>query len=218
MSWNTCRQFCIRTAFSGLFASGALLSPAHGEVEVSVTLTGPIEEIIPILHLINDLGAGKRATGEPLELQVHSSFPEQAAPAPAAAPDPAPAAPMAAAPTAEPAPATPPPAPLAVLSFAVEPAQAAPGASVTASAAIHDAEGKVDTVAVRVAGVEGVSFELFDNASGGDATAGDGTWTGSFILPAAMAAGGGELVLTAFDAYGDPVDISAKAALTVTGN
>lgn len=216
MNWNTCRRFCIRAAFSGLFAAGPLSQPAQGEVEVSVTLTGPIEEIIPILHLINDLGAGKRAAGEPLELQVHSSFAEESAPAPDPVADPAPGAPMAAPAPTEPT--APPPAPLSVVSFSVEPAQVAPGTAITASATIHDAEGAVDTVAVRVAGIEGVSFELFDNASGGDVTAGDGTWTGAFIVPAELAGGAGELMLTAFDAYGDPVELSAQATLTVTGN
>ena len=70
----------LRLGFACLFLTAvAMVTPrAEAEVEVSVTLTGPVGEILPILELLKDLGIGEQE-GESLGMSVrmHSEIGDQ---------------------------------------------------------------------------------------------------------------------------------------------
>jgi len=204
---------------------------AHGEVEVTVTLKGPMEEILPILDLIQDIGAGSSATGEDaFRLNVDSEFtgPDET-PGDGALPvseggasevkplteTPAPPKPSMEASEGDPSVSVKPqpdpsgdkdelPTPN-VSGFSVEPTSAQPGEAVLATVELRDPDDVVDTMAFAVDGLEDQSFDLFDNGSHGDAKAGDGVWSARLPLPGSLAPGAYTLDLAAYDRYGDPI-------------
>ncbi|MBM3289503.1 MAG: hypothetical protein FJY92_05060 [Candidatus Hydrogenedentes bacterium] len=188
-----------------LFALCSAAAPA--EVTVSITITGPVAELVPVLQKLQELGLGGASPAEdPLKLNVHSVItPAEAAAAPAA-------------PSAPPAPTQP-----AIESVTVEPAAAKVGDSVLITAKVADPARAVDTVA---ASVGSVKVDLFDNGTQGDVTAGDGIWSRKTALPATLAAGETAIAINAYDANGEtvkvpgadgqPAPVTAQANLTVT--
>lgn len=174
--------------------------PAGADVQVSVTLSGPIDEILPILNQLKEMGVGTAAQGQdPLQLRVHSVFE-------GSAPSPAQQAPSQTAPT-EAAPAPTAVAPEGFTDFSVSPNKVAPGKNVLLTVRVNDPQHAVDTVAATVGAMNGVSFDLYDNGSNGDKTAGDGVWSYQLQVPAGLTAKDYEINVAAFDAYGAPVMI-----------
>lgn len=181
-------------------------APVPAEVTVSITISGTIDEIIPVLEQLRGLGVGTAgATDDPLKLQVHSVMSseeeeEVKTSAEGIAPKPLPT----------------------ILQATVEPGIAKPGDRVVVKAAIGDPERVVDTVAGTVASTR---VDLFDNGTGGDATAGDGVWSGTLTLPGNVETGANTITITAYNANGEQITLpdadgnltplTAEAALTV---
>ncbi len=150
---------------------------AHAEVKVTVSISGSIDEVLPILRHLQDLGIG--ATGEQaMKLQVHSS--------------------MSAGETT--------PATLGFHAAAVEPVAAKVGDAVLITAKVGDPDHLVDTVAATVGGL---TVDLYDNGTNGDAVALDGTWSRKVQLPAGLPAGEAKIAITAYDVSGDTIQVPA---------
>lgn len=182
---------CLAVVMLGL---GAL-----GEVRVSVTLTGPLDEMLPLLEHLREMGVGAE---EGLRLEIQSvATPESAAAEPAPA--------EAAAPAAPPAPAEP-----SLAGFAAEPAVARAGEKVRMSILVLNGVGVVDTVSATIGGTE-IQFELNDNGENGDSVAGDGQWSGELVLDAQLPAGRLGLNIVAFNANGQPVKVKDAAGQMV---
>jgi len=187
-------------------ALGVGMPTAKADVNVSVTLTGPIEEILPILQLLQDLGVGSEAYSEdPLRLRVQSDYegaaePQQ--PVGEAQPDPAPEEPPAE-PEAPEEPAAP------AIGFGevnVTPHPLTAGETGLIEARLADPENQVDTVSVTA---DGQSFDLYDNGTQGDKTAADGIWSFEAPVPPDAAPGEYTLTITAHDDFGDVVQMDA---------
>lgn len=182
-----------------LIALCGAVAPARAEVTVSITISGTVEELVPILQKLQELGlGGATAAGDPLKLNVHSVMTgDETAPA-----------------------ATAPPA---IESAAVEPASAKAGEAVLVTAKIVDAGHAIDTVAATIGETK---VDLFDNGMEGDATAGDGIWSRKVTLSPALAAGEVAVAVNAYNANGEPVlitgadgqsaPLTAQAKVTVT--
>jgi hypothetical protein len=160
--------------------AGTCAGMAHAEIAVTVSITGTLDEVLPILRHLQDLGIGA-AGEEAMKLQVHSVMSG-----------------------AEVAPAV--PAPLGFQAAAVEPVSAKAGDSVLITAKVGDPDHVVDTVAATVGGE---TCDLYDNGTNGDATALDGTWSRSVALPAGLPSGDAVIALTAYDVSGDAIQIAA---------
>jgi hypothetical protein len=175
---------------------------AFAELSVSVTITGPIEEILPVLQHLKDLGIGTGSAPKDQAVKVEITS---------------------VASTGAPAPPPEPPKP-GLLNAKVEPAAAKPGDTVLIAVQVKDPEHVVDTVAAMIEGMDG-SAELYDNGSHGDATAGDGVWSGSVALKPPIAPGEHVIHVSAFNAAGSlattktgdqaPVPLTAQTKITV---
>lgn len=177
-------------------------APARGEVTVSITISGPVEELVPILKKLQELGlGGATASTDPLKLNVHSVITGVEQPVPAAQP--------------------------AIEKAAVEPATAKAGDTVLITAKVNDPGHVVDTVAATSVG--DLKLDLFDNGAEGDVTAGDGVWSRKITLPPdAKELPTGEMAVTvhAYNANGEavqvagtdgqPAPLTAQATLTIT--
>lgn len=154
--------------------------PARAEVTVSITISGPVEELVPILQKLQELGlGGATATADPLKLNVHSVMTEEEK---AAAESPQPA----------------------IKSVTVEPASAKAGGSVLIAASVADPNRAIDTVAATIGDTK---VDLFDNGTEGDVTAGDGVWSRMTALPAGLAPGEVEVSAHAYNANGEAVQV-----------
>ncbi|MBI2421427.1 MAG: hypothetical protein HYV27_01265 [Candidatus Hydrogenedentes bacterium] len=196
----------------GLAVAVACVESPLAEPQVSLTVSGSVEEIRAILAFIESLDQGSIEidADDPLKVRVHSvgslesGDGEASAPAEAAPPPPSP--------------------PLAIAEPVLNPATAAAGVEVTVQAAVIDRDRAVDTLAATIAGTT-FTVDLYDNGAGGDAVAGDGLWGAKFVVPADVPAGEHVLAVTAYAASGmplrvageagNPTTLSAKAALTV---
>ncbi|MBI2433160.1 MAG: hypothetical protein HYV26_09840 [Candidatus Hydrogenedentes bacterium] len=172
---------------------------ARAEITVSVTINGEIDEMLPLLEYLKQMGAGPGGTAEdPLKLHVHSIHGEGATPeepvaeAPPAAPEPAPA------PT------------LGLVNAAVEPAPVTAGLSALIRVQVEDAAAAVDTITATVENTL-IAVDLFDNGTNGDVTAGDNVWSANVLVPAELPAGGYTISFAAYDADGNTVTIPGPA-------
>jgi hypothetical protein len=163
------------------------------EVEVSVTLTGDVDELIVVLKTLQQMGVGVEAkTEDPLDelrLQMHSFLEPEEVAEETSAPEAEPEAP------AEPV--------LGFTEVKLEPAKAAPGQLVLVTATVSDPGKVVDTVALSLG--DSQEFDLFDNGQGGDETALDGVWSRKMEVPYNKAAGDFIVTVTAYDVNGDPI-------------
>jgi len=157
-------------------ASGFAVS-AHAEVTVSITLSGPIEELLPILEQLRTMGVGTGNTGPTLEIHSMASASGQHPDKP----------------------------PLALLNPAVEPAEAQRGTEVLVTVQCVDPDRIVDTIAVQIG--ELAPMDLFDNGTHGDAVGGDGLWSAKVMLDPQLPSGAVALRILAFDANGAPVTV-----------
>lgn len=213
------RGMLIVALMAGMSIGGAWASGADPEVTVSIS--GSLHEMLPVLELLRNMGFGFASPEEaeqPLRLEVHSVVRDSdllkdvvGAGAPAAAAQEQEAA------AAEPVPAD----KLGLYQGQVEPATAAPGAGVTISVLAVDPNRAIDTMGAQIVGVENAHADLYDDGTHGDGAAKDGVWTCSVSLPAEMLTGEHHVEVTAYDAYGDPVNgengepLRARIPLTI---
>ena len=146
---------------------------------MSVTISGPIDEILPLLEQLKDMGVGAPSTDESLRVELRS---------------------VAKAPEA----AEPPKPPLALEALQADPPSVRVGEPVRLSVRVSDPAGVVDTVAATISGVAG-SVDLYDNGTHGDATVNDGVWSASVVTDAPLAPGEHTVAVSAFNAFGTVV-------------
>lgn len=200
-----------------LAAMATVAAPARAELELSLEISGSVDEVLAALQHLQAAGFGQpSATGtEGLKLEVHSTATSGDAAAPEAAPP------------AEAAPPTPEP-PLAMRNIQMAPTAVAAGEVLRVSVDVRDEAKLIDTVAANLHTAEKeFTFDLFDNGSHGDIAAGDGVWSVNVAVPGAATPGDYTLTLYAYDAAGTrltlpndageavPVPVSVEAALTV---
>ena len=226
-------------SLAAVMAIGLLLAaPVSAEVNVSLTITGSMDEIMAIVQTLKNMGYGGGIdANDPLKLRVQSTHnvqPESIAQTPAAPAAPAadPAVPTPAqtsvpAPAQAPAPApAPEPKPVIALNnAAVKPASLSPGQPVLIMVEVIDLQNAIDTLAASLINTK-VSVDLHDNGTNGDAVAGDGVWSASLTLPADLPAGPHDIGITAYDGNGTVIQtltkdqrvvpLNAKTQVTVT--
>jgi hypothetical protein len=183
-----------RFAVAVVLAVFFFAAQAFGEMSVSVTISGPIEEIVALLQHLKNLGIGQASapsTG-PYKVTITSVATASKEPEKPAAPQP-------------PQPPPPPPKPALALSDAkAEPAAAKVGTNILVTVKVSDPDHLVDTISATVDGMPG-STELYDNGTHGDAAAGDGTWSGTITLAPPIAPGEHAVNIAAFNTAGNPV-------------
>ncbi len=182
MKNSPCR-LALTVAFAALF----LTAHAFGEMSVSVTINGPIEDIVALLQHLKDLGIGSASAPSegPYKVTITSV----------------------ATTTTEPEPVAPPPPPkptLELLDAKADPAAVKPGGNVLLTVKVSDPDHVVDTVAATVDGTPG-STELYDNGTQGDAAAGDGIWSATLTVAPQTAPGEHAVNVAAFNTGGNPV-------------
>jgi hypothetical protein len=193
MAYIRCGR-CVAALVAACAAVFAL--PARAELEVSLVITGNMDEIRAVFDQLQASGIGEAGNaGEGLKLEVHSAAGTPMTEAPA---------------EAEAAPA--PEAPLTLTHMSVEPPTVLAGAVLRVSVKVQDKENRVDTIGANLhsAGKE-FTFDLFDNGSHGDDTAGDGTWTVNVAVPGAATPGEYILTLYAYDATGERIALPNAA-------
>jgi len=200
----------------GVFAAPA----ARAEIVISLEIQGTVGEIMQVLRTLKDAGLG----GDPgspddgMKMEVHSSATRDDIAPEAPAPSADPSAPVAIEPVEPGAPG--------FSALNANPSEVAVGEVLHVRVRLADPAGVVDTVeATLTNGVVSFAFDLFDNASHGDATAGDGMWSVDALLPGGADTGAYTLTLLAYDSVGAPVTapgedgaltpITASAGLTV---
>jgi hypothetical protein len=174
---------------AGILCLVAPLQAVRAELMVSVTITGEIDEILPILEHLRQRGAGPGGAaqyGESMRLEVHSMHAGgEASMAQAEAPP-------------QQAPA------VGITNVVVEPPSINPGMPVTIRVQVNDPARVIDTLTARFAGAQ-VEVDLFDNGTGGDLTPDDGIWSASVLAPQNLGSGVHTLLFSAYDANGQPV-------------
>lgn len=178
---------------------------AMAELSVSVTITGDIEEIMPLLQHLNQMGAGVAPQGEdPLKLRMLSVHGDGAT-AEAPAVDPA---------AVEPVPAdtrAPQPVGPQLVSGAVAPAEVSPGLTVLLTVHVQDKQRAVDTVTATFAGAN-FAVDLYDNGTNGDTAAADGTWSANVLVPDDLAGGEYQVEFAAYGTNGKALDTARTVA------
>lgn len=192
--------FAIRSLlalFMGIFLA---IGGAQAQIEASLTLKGSVEDMIPILELLKDLGIGSGPEGGGgLELELHSTFPSS---------EESEAGEEMSGETTDTEEVTPEPAPESTdpvfSTFVVAPGKGAVGQEVMVTATLHDPKGMVDTVALTIGELEGTTADLYDNGSNGDETAADGVWSLRAPVPE-VEPGVYTLNLAGYDLFGQAV-------------
>ena len=208
-----------RTLRLSMFVAAAMLvlaAPARAEVTVSVTINGSLDEIIPILELLRDMGIGQETLGEPgdpLRLDIHSVSTVGVAPeSPFEEVSPAP---VHLEPAGVPEPAT----ALTAIQFAPSPAEA--GQDVLVTVNVLDPEKRVDTLVAEMPTVVAEDFDLYDNGTHGDVTPNDSLWSATLAVPKDLRPGEYGATIQAYDPHGNPVQTAAEGAespLSIQGN
>jgi len=153
---------------------------SYGELSVSVTISGPIEEILPLLEHLRKMDVGTSSADESLRVELRSV-----------------AKPAEVAPPAPPKPA------LALEEPQADPPSFRAGEPVTLSVGVSDPGGVVDTVSAVIDGVD-ASVDLYDDGTHGDAAAGDGVWSAWSVF-APIDPGEHGVAVSAFNTYGTVV-------------
>ena len=206
----------------GLISLGWITGVAHAELSVSVTISGPPDELLPLLQHIKDMGIGHGGGESGIKLEMNSvSAPASPAPATASGPE-TPALPQ---PTTPPAPPAPPKPVLGFTEAQSVPATAKPGNTILISVRVGDPDHQIDTIAATVVGTPGV-VDLYDNGTHGDATTADGIWSASIPLNSQVKPGDYLITITAYNRNGlavmvpgpdkQEIPLSAQAKITVT--
>lgn len=197
-----CLSVCVFAAFG--------IPAASAQVTVSVTLSGSVEEMLPILQHLRDMGFGDAADiqvsggDDAIRMSVHSVMTGEGEDGASEAPEPAPL-----------------PEGLTLYDAQFEPVSAEPGQTVLLTVAVNDPEKRVDTVAATFRDLEDATLDLFDNGTQGDRTVGDGFWSRRVPVFPKMQAGQHVLEIMAYDVNGqlitndDGSPIQTDAVLTI---
>ncbi len=188
-------------ALAAVWCGGGAWAAGSGP-EVTVSISGTLNDMLPVLQLLRNMGFGFESpedAEQPLRLEVHSVVSDGDLIKDAVAGD-IPGVAERAAQDAAPVPDK-----LGLYNPAVDPASATPGNSMSVSVMLADPERLVDTMSARIVGAEGALADLYNDGTHGDAAANDATWTGTLVLPATLLAGAHHIELVAYDDYGDPV-------------
>ena len=169
--------------FAWLFGAAlvACAGAASGQVSVSIKIEGDVEDLIPILKMLEDHVQSRGVEEAPLRIDLHSLLSE-----------------------AEVAPAAP-----AFTELSVNPAQVPPGGSAVIQIRVADEGGAVDTVAAQLGEAGQLQFDLYDNGTHGDAQPNDGVWTYALDVPESAVPGRYTLTIKAYDENGDEVWVEA---------
>jgi len=199
MRENPLKTYRFKWAIALIAAAAFISVQAAAETTVSITINGPIEDMVALLQHLKDIGVGS-APG-PSNGQYKVTIKSVATT------------------STETGQTQPPPKPsLALEDVKAEPATAKPGDAVLVTVKVSDPDHAVDTVAAAVDGAQG-STELYDNGTQGDATASDGIWTASLALSPQTTPGEHAITISAYNAAGNPVmktaENQAPVALTV---
>jgi hypothetical protein len=176
------------------------LGSATAEITVSVSISGSIEELLPILRHLQDMGFGVGPTSaedDPLQLEVFSVMSAEGE-KPPEAPAEQKSVKMALKPV------------LSMTEAAVTPAPVKLGETALVTVSISDPDHVVDTVGATLGSLRDNSFDLFDNGTLGDAAANDGIWSRAVEVPATLPVGNHAVRVQAYDANGDPVMVTKK--------
>lgn len=180
---------------------------AQGQVTVTVTLSGSVEEMLPILQHLRDMGFGDAAEievsggDEAIRMSVHSvmeSGEETSEGAVEEAKGPA------------------------LFNGRFAPATAKGGDVVLLTVEVNDPDNVVDTVSARFRDIPDATLDLFDNGTQGDRTVGDAVWSRRVPVFPQLQTGEHVLEIFAYDVNGQPVaedegsPIQAEATFTVT--
>jgi hypothetical protein len=201
-------QFVVR----GIAAAAVCCVPAFADVQITVSITGTPEEMLPILERLRELGGPAAAKADALKLELQSTVvqPDPSAPAPAPAPD----APPVPAPAPEPAAAA--PGVTELKDAKATPAAVKPGESALITVVVNDPKHRIDTLGGVVVETGKDNFDLYDDGTHGDAKAGDNTWSYTLTTGANVPAGKLTYQITAFDSNGalvmqDPAEGAPQA-------
>lgn len=194
-----------RLLFAGIVVGLVCAGTAGAEVSVSITITGSIDELLPILEHLRGLGIGvasDAAEDDSLKLQVHSVISEEEAALPGG-------------PAAKPQ--------LGLRDLEVEPRAVKRGNPVLVTVKLSDPDHVVDTVAVTLGDA---TFDLYDDGTNGDSKALDDVWSRLLSVAETTDTGEQSLRAHAFDVHGDRVlvaggdgkaaPLSAEGKVTVT--
>ncbi len=171
---------------------------ARAEVTVSITISGDIDELIPILEHLQRSGTdmgGDEASAEALRFHILSESNGDEA---------------AAATEEESAPKT-----LSLRAPSVAPASPAAGSTAVVSVTVTDPQRRVDTVGMAIEGTD-FSADLLDQGKEGDATAADGIYSRAVTLPEDLAAGEHTVVITGYDRNGAPIKVTGEDGIVTT--
>lgn len=183
---------------------------ASAQVTVSVTLSGSVEEMLPILQHLRDMGFGDAAEieveggDEAIRMNVHSIMKREDEVGTAEAP-------------VEPVV----PKGLALVNAEFAPESAKGGQAVLLTVSVSDPENRVDTVAATFRDMPDVTLDLFDNGTQGDRKIGDGIWSRRVQVFPQLQAGQHTLEISAYDVNGRPLSredgtaVQTDAVLTV---
>lgn len=160
----------------------AWVSAAAGQVRVSVTIEGDVEELIQILEMLENRQKARSADEAPLRIDLHSLLSEEEV---------APAAPV-------------------FTELGIEPARVQAGERALIRVRLEDEGGVVDTVAGQLGDAGLLQFDLYDNGTHGDAEAEDGVWTYALDVPESAVPGRYTLSVKAYDSNGDEVWVAAE--------
>lgn len=188
-------KLLVRAILASCVIFNGLAFTDQTEITVSITLTGPVDELIPLLEQLKNMGIGEglhTSAAEGLEVRIHSVATQE---------DPKTE-------TEKPKPIT------AFTGAAVKPQRVAAGKKVLITAHVNDAGRKIDTVVATLTGGKVSHFDLFDNGTRGDAQAGDGIW--SVLWPVHPSETGGQhsVVFHAYDANGDRLSLAKRDGKT----
>lgn len=188
----------------------AFVAAAAAEVQVSVTLSGDVDEILAVLVQLREMGLIQADVpqDDSTRIQVHSitvgSLDETAATAAPAAPvdEATPQSPLEAPAPAEPR--------LELAAPTLTPGSVRAGETVLIAVPVVDTERRVDTLAVQIATPAPIGNDLFDNGGDGDAIAGDGVWSRTVALPADLPVGEYAIKVIGYDRDGAAINVGAQ--------
>ncbi len=176
--------------------SVSCMGQAHATIKVSITLEGDVDTLIQVLQYIKSQGLDPQEMENPLKFEVHSiSDVEALSPEEVIQED---------EPLAIPEPITP---PLVLHEVQIDSSMLTPGDTTRMSVAVEDPRMQMDTMTARleIGDETRLLYDLLDDGTRGDETAGDGVWSTILTIPAGIGEGDYELVITPYDAYGAPV-------------
>lgn len=190
----------------------AFVRPAWSEVSVSLVIEGDVDEIQAVLNQLRRSGLVESGGGfNPFRMRVHSSTNGDAEGTAQGDSDGADQEIAGEAQPGEPAKPTVPPV-LGFSNLAVAPNAVAPGNTAAITVDLLDRKNQVDTVAAMLTnGSRKFLFDLYDNGTHGDETAGDSMWSVNVTIPATADPGPHTLQLSAYDTMGDPIMLDKES-------